>query len=132
MPAGSVERFSTAQMPGRARLDFWNDLAAETFKGLVVDADDPDYFHGEMVRAPLGRLGLMSSRSAPAQVRRTNETSRADGREAAFDLHFPARRPQHEHPGRAHRRARRRRLHPLRRQPALFGCASPRPTTCCA
>jgi AraC-like DNA-binding protein len=83
-----VERFSTAAAPAAGRLSYWNSLASETFNNLVVDADDPDGFHGEMVRAPLGELTLMSADSAPAQVTRLTDPARTARPLAAFDLHF--------------------------------------------
>jgi AraC-like DNA-binding protein len=83
-----VERYSTsAAAPGRG-LAYWNALASETFNNLVVDADDPSGFHGEMMRAPLGDLILMSADSTPAWVRRTNDPVRSARGLRAFDLHF--------------------------------------------
>lgn len=87
MGATPVERFSTDAAEPTARLSYWNALASETFNNLVVDPLD-DRFCGEMVRAPLGELSLMSARSAPAQVSRTNDVTRAARGLKAFDLHF--------------------------------------------
>ena len=83
-----VERYSTATAPADARLAYWNDLASETFNNLVIDADDRQGFHGEMVRAPLGPISLMSADSAPARGSRTVDPSRNARGLDAFDLHF--------------------------------------------
>jgi AraC-like DNA-binding protein len=83
-----VERYSTASRPAADRLAYWNDLASETFNNLVVDTDRPEDFHGEMVRAPLGELTLMSAESAPARVRRLNDAARVARGVRAVDLHF--------------------------------------------
>ena len=84
----AVERFSTESADPAARLAFWNDLASETFNNLVVDAEDAAGFHGEMVRAPLGAITLMSADSAAASVSRTSDAFRAARGLKAFDLHF--------------------------------------------
>jgi AraC-like DNA-binding protein len=88
MAGVSVERYSTGQAPPARRLAWWNRLASETFNNLVVDAVDPDAFCGEMVRAPLGELILMSAESAPARVRRTADPDRVAKARDAVDLHF--------------------------------------------
>lgn len=83
-----VERYSTAQAAHGFGLAYWNVLAAETFNNLVVDAEQPDAFHGVMVRAPLGELCLMSANSAPAQVSRLSDPGRAARGPRWFDIHF--------------------------------------------
>jgi len=83
-----VERYSTASAPPASRLAFWNDLASETFNNLIVDASDGEAFHGEMVRAPLGRLSLMSADSSAARVTRINDPLRTARAQRTFDLHF--------------------------------------------
>jgi AraC-like DNA-binding protein len=88
MTAIPVERYSTGQAPAGRRLAYWNELASETFNNLCIDADDPQAFRAEMVRAPLGELSLMSADSDPAWVRRTNDTVRAGAGARAVDLHF--------------------------------------------
>ncbi len=88
MQAGSIERFSTAGTPAEARLDYWNALACETFNNLVVDSDEPVAFHGEMVRAALGEISLMSADSSAARVTRTNDPVRSTRASRNFDLHF--------------------------------------------
>ena len=88
MASLAVERFSTDAAAPQARLDYWNGLASETFNNLVVDSLDDEPFSGEMLRAPLGDVALMSARSAPAQVCRTNDPTRTARGARAFDLHF--------------------------------------------
>ncbi len=88
MQAGSVERFSTDSAPAEARLAYWNALASHTFNNLVVDAEEPRSFRGEMVRAPLGDFNLMSAASTAARVTRTNDPSRVSRPARCFDLHF--------------------------------------------
>ena len=83
-----VERFSTDATDPAARLAYWNELASETFNNLTVDARDRSGFRGEMVRAPIGELTLMSADSAPASVSRTSDALRSAGGLKAFDLHF--------------------------------------------
>ena len=87
MQATSVERFSTESAPADARLAYWNELVSHTFNNLVVDADEPRSFRGEMVRAPLGDFNLMSAASSAARVTRTNDPSRAARPARCFDLH---------------------------------------------
>ncbi len=88
MPAIPIERISTAKAPRRGRLQFWNELASQTFNNLQVDALDPDGFTGEMVRASIGQLTVMSANSAPACVTRVNDPYRNAAGLKAFDLHF--------------------------------------------
>jgi AraC-like DNA-binding protein len=88
MSSATVERYSTSSRPAVQRLAYWNDLVSETFNNLMVDAPDPEGFQGEMVRAPLGDLVLMSADSAPAEVTRLNDPARAGRATQAFDLHF--------------------------------------------
>ena len=83
-----LERYSTATVPDEARLAYWNDLVCETYNNLVVDAAGEDGFAAEMLRAPLGELTLMSARSAPAEVSRSNDPLRAPRGLGLFDLHF--------------------------------------------
>ena len=83
-----VERYSTGRAAPSGRLAYWNLLASETFNNLVIDAAEPEGFRGEMVRAPLGELILMSADSAPARVSRMADPSRSARGLDAFDLHF--------------------------------------------
>lgn len=83
-----VERYSTASAPPAARLAYWNDLVSETFNNLIIDAPDREAFQGEMVRAPLGRIALMSADSTAARVTRINDPRRAARGQRTFDLHF--------------------------------------------
>ena len=84
----AIERFSTSAAEPAARLSYWNALASETFNNLTVDCPEREMFHGEMVRAPIGELTLMSAASAPASVSRTSDALRAARGLKAFDLHF--------------------------------------------
>ncbi len=88
MQSLSVERFTTDSAPIDARLAFWNSLASQTFNNLVIDADEPCAFHGEMVRAALGDILWMSAESSAARVTRTNDPMRSERPSRCFDLHF--------------------------------------------
>ena len=88
MNAIRVERYTTASAPPGARLAYWNGLISETFNNLVIDTDDRDGFEGRMLRAPLGRLSLMSADSTRARVTRANDPDRVARGPRAFDLHF--------------------------------------------
>lgn len=83
-----VERYSTAGLSEEARLPYWNNLVCETYNNLVIDVDGQGPFSAEMVRAPLGDLTLMSARSAPARVIRSNDPLRAPRGLGLIDLHF--------------------------------------------
>ena len=88
MRSQSIERFSTDDARPEARLSYWNDLASQTFNNLTVDAAEPATFSGEMIRAPLGPISLMSAASAAASVRRGADPTRPVRIPRAFDLHF--------------------------------------------
>ena len=83
-----VERYSTSAAPAGSGLAYWNDLVSQTYNNLSVDADRPEDFSGELVRAPLGELSLMSAASAAAQVTRINDPNRSARGPRCFDLHF--------------------------------------------
>ncbi len=83
-----VKRFSTLAVQDGERLAYWNALACEIFNNMVIDADAAQPFAAEMVRAQLGELSLMSAHSAPAQVSRSSDPTRAARGLGMFDLHF--------------------------------------------
>ncbi len=84
----AVERFSTSSAEPAERLAYWNALASQTFNNLTIDCAERETFCGEMVRAPIGELTLMSADSAPARVSRTSDAFRSARGLKAFDLHF--------------------------------------------
>jgi AraC-like DNA-binding protein len=88
MPSIRVERYSTAAAPPKTRLAYWNELASQTFNNLVIDSEDGESFMGEMVRAPLGQLSLMSADCSRARVTRVNDPVRSAHGPRTFDLHF--------------------------------------------
>jgi AraC-like DNA-binding protein len=88
MRAIQVERYSTASAPPSERLAYWNDVASRSFNNLVIDSEDRDDFRGDMVRASLGPLDLMSADCSRAVVRRANDPLREARGPRDFDLHF--------------------------------------------
>ena len=88
MGGNAVERYSTTTAPEDSRLRYWNDLAGQIYNNMNIDAEAGVAFSAEMVRAALGELTLMSARSAPAQVSRSNDPMRAPGGLGMVDLHF--------------------------------------------
>lgn len=66
-----IEHFSTRHVESVERLDFWNNLMAETYSGLVVDPRHA-LFHAQFSRWNLGELTLAWPKSAAASVTRRN------------------------------------------------------------
>ncbi|MEP7243668.1 MAG: AraC family transcriptional regulator [Gammaproteobacteria bacterium] len=65
----TVQRISTSDIPAAQRLNFWNDVASDTYGPLVVDGDRRTAFNGEIARLPLNGCEFTSARSTPATVR---------------------------------------------------------------
>ena len=85
------EHFSTDSRPTGARVEYWNQLANETFIDLAVDPEDRDHFRGELSRAAVGPIGLAVAHSAPAVVRRTPGALAQRAPEPVFFVHLQGR-----------------------------------------
>ena len=77
-----IQRFSTAAVPPRERLAFWNDACMGATGAAVVDAD-PEHFQGALTTLRAGQLRISSVKSTPA-VSRSRAKSCSD--DAAFSL----------------------------------------------
>jgi AraC-like DNA-binding protein len=64
-----IEQFSTNRVCAEERLSYWNDLMAETYSGLVVDAVRPQ-FRAETSRWYLGDLTMICPKSSAASITR--------------------------------------------------------------
>jgi len=83
---GRLETFSTSGLAPRRRLEFWNDLACNTFTPIVADPLDLDGFRPSLSRASVGEILLSEVHSSPSIVRHTPEHV-ARTRQAMFFLH---------------------------------------------
>jgi AraC family transcriptional regulator, positive regulator of tynA and feaB len=63
-----VRRFSTRSVPASQRLEYWNDLTAQTFGPMVIDAPDREAFDAEMAGAPLGEGDVVSTWSVQSTL----------------------------------------------------------------
>jgi AraC-like DNA-binding protein len=83
------EVFQTRQMAPKERLEYWNELACNTFTPIVADTDDIEHFTPSLIRARMGPLCLGMVNSFPSLVHHAREhVSRT--REAMFFLHVQA------------------------------------------
>lgn len=82
-----LEMFSTAGLPARRRLDFWNDLACSTFTPIVADPVDLQCFEPNLSRASVGEVLLSEVHSSPSIVRHTSQHV-ARTRQSMFFLHL--------------------------------------------
>ena len=64
-----VRRYSTRGVPAARRLQYWNDLAAQAFGPLVIDARTNETFAAEMGWLSLGECDLISTWSKPSILR---------------------------------------------------------------
>jgi AraC-like DNA-binding protein len=64
-----IEHFSTRQVAAGRKIEFWNELLAETYSGLVVDPLQPR-FDAQMSRWLLGDMTMIWPKSAAAAVAR--------------------------------------------------------------
>ena len=83
----TVDDFSTGDVPWRKPLAYWNDLACDTFTGLVVEASDADGFCADMRRAFCGEFLMANPRASESTVLHTSDHSRLDSSGAIF-LHL--------------------------------------------
>jgi AraC family transcriptional regulator, positive regulator of tynA and feaB len=76
-----MSSFSTANVPGRRKLRFWNEISSETFAPMEVVARDPEAFEGKLSREHLGPIGLAEVCTSPGVVHHTElHVARADDR----------------------------------------------------
>jgi AraC-like DNA-binding protein len=65
----STLRFSTRSVPASRRLEYWNELTAQTFGPMVIDAPDREAFDAEITGLPFGEGGeLVSTWSGPSTL----------------------------------------------------------------
>jgi AraC-like DNA-binding protein len=64
----SALRFSTRSVPASRRLEYWNELTAQTFGPMVIDAPDREAFDAEITGLPLGEGELVSTWSGPSTL----------------------------------------------------------------
>ena len=70
-----IEQFSTSRVGADERLNYWNELMAETYSGLVVDPRHPQ-FRAQMSRWYLGDLTMICPKSSAVSVLRKPNRSR--------------------------------------------------------
>ena len=66
-----MEEFSTAQLPQRAKIDYWNRVHSTIFSDVDVVPGNLKGFDARIVREAFGPLSLNRVTSAPVQIRRT-------------------------------------------------------------
>jgi len=81
----TVHTYSTAQLPPKRRLDYWNQLTGDAITALVVEPVDARSFAGELTRTAVGCVELAEVYSEPAVVRHLKEHVAA-ARDARFVL----------------------------------------------
>lgn len=81
-----LETFSTADLAPRRRIEFWNDVACNTFTPIVADPIDLGRFDPSLSRTTVGDMIVSEVRSSPSMVRHTiGHVART--RHAMFFLH---------------------------------------------
>jgi len=65
------ETFSTDGVEPRRRLEFWNEIACNTFTQVVSDPADLSTFSARLTRTQIGGLRISEVRSEPATIRHT-------------------------------------------------------------
>lgn len=82
-----LESFSTTGLTPRRKLEYWNDIACDSFTPVVSDPKDLPGFTGTLVRTRLGELSLAEVYSDPQIVRHSRlQVSRT--RQSMFFLHL--------------------------------------------
>jgi AraC-like DNA-binding protein len=81
-----VEIVSTRQVGAADRLGYWNEVLASTYRGMVVDAQQPA-FEAQLSTWRLGPLRMVRPRSSSAVVRR-HETRATIGSQATIIAHI--------------------------------------------
>ncbi|MFO7277800.1 MAG: helix-turn-helix domain-containing protein [Pseudomonadota bacterium] len=82
-----LETFSTAGLEPRRKIEFWNDMACESFTPIVADPVDLDSFTGWLARTRVGDIRLAEVYSDSQWVRHSHQHV-ARTREAMFFLHM--------------------------------------------
>jgi AraC-like DNA-binding protein len=82
-----AETFSTAGIEPRRKLDFWNDLASNSFSPLTAEPADPLTFSGWLTRAAVENF-LLAEVYSDAQRVRHSRAHVARTRQAMFFLHM--------------------------------------------
>jgi AraC family transcriptional regulator, positive regulator of tynA and feaB len=81
----SIHRISTANVPAEQRLAFWNDLCANAYRPMVVDAER-DGFKGVLTRLDADDLQIISANSTPLVTRSSPSGPTLRGDETIFSL----------------------------------------------
>jgi AraC-like DNA-binding protein len=66
-----MECFTTAGLPARRKLTYWNEVSTETFTALEVVPGDASHFDGRLYRDTTGPVGLADVTTAPGVLRHT-------------------------------------------------------------
>ena len=66
-----MEEFSTARLPQRAKVDYWNRVHSTIFSDADIVPGNLKGFDARIVREAFGTLSLNRITSAPVQIRRT-------------------------------------------------------------
>ena len=76
-----MKSFSTAGLPARRKVPFWNEISSETFAPLEVVPADRERFEARLCRETLGSMALADVCSAAGVVHHTDaHIARADDR----------------------------------------------------
>jgi AraC-like DNA-binding protein len=76
-----MKAFSTAGLPVRRKVPFWNEISSATFAPLEVVPADPDRFEARLCRENIGPIALADVCSAAGVVRHTEaHIARSDDR----------------------------------------------------
>src|SRR5690348_15188454 len=72
------ETFATDEVEPARRLEFWNEVACNTFTPVVADPVDIASFSASLTRTQVGGLRISEVRSEPATIRhRLSEVARS-------------------------------------------------------
>lgn len=66
-----MESFTTAGLPARRRLAYWNEISSETFTALEVESREPESFEGRLFRHGIGPVALADVTTSPGRLRHT-------------------------------------------------------------
>lgn len=87
-----LETFSTAGLPPQRRLEFWNDLACNTFTPIVADPTDVKRFAPMLTRTSIGDIRVALVRSDPSIVYHSSaHVARTKERQFFLHLQFSGR-----------------------------------------
>lgn len=68
-----MEEYSTADIPVRKKVDFWNDVSCRTFSKMEITPRTRDVFEGVLYREMIGPLTLTLASSSAGHIRRTKQ-----------------------------------------------------------